>query len=92
MDDFRKNYKIPPDLIWRYVDNDAVIVSSETGKIRVLNGVGSFIWQLLVDHKDIEQIEAHMLEHYDISLEQARTDLQIFLAELGNKELVAWDE
>ena len=39
--------KIPrpdPNIIWRIVDDGAVLVSPQIGKVRVLNEVGTAIW------------------------------------------------
>ncbi|MFQ5398404.1 MAG: PqqD family protein [Anaerolineae bacterium] len=83
--------RIAPGLIWRQLDENTVIVSPEEGKVRVLNGVGSTIWQLLVEKRSKADIEAHLAAHYDVSPEKASEDLQAFLADLGRRGLIHWE-
>ena len=83
--------RIAPDLIWRLLDDDAVVVSPRVGKVRVLNGVATVIWKLLAEKKSVDEIETHLVAHYSVSLEQARQDLESFLSDLGERELVTWE-
>ncbi len=48
----------------------------------VLNDTGKFIWQCLASETTPEQIAQAMVEAFDVSLEQARTDVESFVAEL----------
>ena len=83
--------KIAPSLIWRLLDDDAVVVSPRVGKVHVLNGVGTIIWQLQADPKTIDEIKYYMVSHYDIALEQAHIDLQKFLNDLSDRGMVIWE-
>lgn len=85
--------KIPhlqSNLIWRQVDENTVVVTPQSGQMRVLNGVGSTIWQLLADGQAPEAIVAHLVAQYAVSAEQASTDLDKFLAELEERNLLQW--
>ena len=85
--------KIPhlkSDLIWRQVDENTVVVTPHSGQMRVLNGVGSTIWQLLVKNQTTEAIIAHLVAQYEVSAEQAGADLDKFLAELEERNLLHW--
>ena len=79
---------INPDLIWRQVDENTVVVTPQDGQMRVLNGVGSTIWQLLADNQPKEAIIAHLVAHYTVTAEQASTDLDKFLTELEDRNLL----
>jgi hypothetical protein len=82
--------QIVSDLVWQTIDDDAVVVSPQSGTIRVLNGIGTVIWLMLSEGEDPAQILAHLVEQYDVSLEQAQDDLQAFLNELQARELITW--
>ncbi|MCB9422914.1 MAG: PqqD family protein [Ardenticatenaceae bacterium] len=85
--------KIPhlqSNLIWRQVDENTVVVTPQSGQMRVLNGVGSVIWQLLTESQSHEAIIDHIVNRYGISPEQAGTDLDKFLAELEERNLLYW--
>jgi hypothetical protein len=79
---------INPTLIWRQVDENTVVVTPQSGQMRVLNGVGSTIWQLLADNQSKEAIIAHLVAHYTVSTAQASADLDNFLAELEERNLL----
>lgn len=84
--------RIAPDLLWRTLDDDAVIVSPRAGKVRVLNGIGTTIWKMLADGKQMEEIEAHLVAAYQTTIEQLRPDVEGFLAELASRDLLIWDK
>lgn len=81
---------IKSDLIWRQVDENTVIVTPQSGQMRVLNGVGSTIWQLLADNQPRETIIEHLVTHYAVSAKQAGADLDKFLADLEERNLLHW--
>jgi hypothetical protein len=83
--------QIDSQLIWRFLDDNAVVVSPSRGKVRVFNGVGTTIWKLLAEEKQVEEIEETIVDQYNVSPEQARTDLQTFLDELTEKGLLVWE-
>ena len=79
---------IAPQLIWRQLDGNVVIVLPRQGDIHVLNPIGTSIWQLLVERCSIADIERHLVTHYDVSEADARRDLAAFLADLTERELL----
>ncbi len=86
----KKTPHLKSDLIWRQVDENTVVVTPQSGKMRVLNGVGSLIWQLLSENQSREIILDHIVNRYDIPVEQAGADLDKFLAELEARNLLHW--
>jgi hypothetical protein len=83
--------RIAPGLLWRLLDDDAVVVSPREGQVRVLNGVGTVVWRLLAEQKGIDDIADYLVTHYGITLEQARNDLEKFMNDLGEREMVVWE-
>ena len=84
--------RIAPSLIWREVDDNSVIVTPQSGKMRVLNGVGSTIWRLLTEEQPIAAIAEQVTAQYNVSLEQAQSDLSRFLDDLTARGLLEWGE
>jgi len=74
--------QIKPELIWREVDNNTVIVSPEDGDVIVLSATGSIIWKMLADKKGVNEIESHLVNDYIVSAEKAKSDIQSFVQEL----------
>jgi hypothetical protein len=82
---------IHPELIWRLLDGEIVIVSPATGEIRVLNQVGAAIWQQLVTGSRVEEITNTLAQQYALSPQKAEADVCTFLDELTNRGLITWE-
>lgn len=80
--------QVTSGLISRVLDGNTVIVAPHVGKVRILNPVGSFIWQLLNEGQSRTQIESHLSQKYAISAEQAQQDLETFLTDLKQRGLL----
>ncbi|MBK8986047.1 MAG: PqqD family protein [Chloroflexi bacterium] len=83
--------QIDTSLTWRILDGDAVIVSPQTGKIRVLNQVGAFIWQRIVNGCTLADILDALVDHFGVSPQQAQRDLTLFIDDLMQRKLVFWE-
>lgn len=84
--------RIAPDIVWRLLDNNAVVVSPGEGEVRVLNAVGTAVWQLLVEDEDTSAIEFYLTANYDVSQERAHGDLLSFLESLTERGILVWDK
>jgi hypothetical protein len=78
------------NLIWRVLDDGVVVVSPQQGQVRVLNGVGTTIWELIDGRRTITDLEAALIAHYDVQPEQAGRDLRTFLEDLTERGLLVW--
>lgn len=78
-------------LIWHETDDGIVVVDPTEGKVRVLNGVASFIWRLVSENKAVSLIQQQLVQEYDVSAEQAESDVSSFLAQLEKQGLVAFE-
>ena len=76
---------------WQILDGDAIIVSPQTGKIRVLNQAGTFIWQMLVLDHNAAEIQDALVSNYAITPERAARDLQAFISDLSQRNLIFWE-
>jgi hypothetical protein len=79
-----------PDLIWREMKDGTVIISPDDGQVRVLNDVGTLVWQLLDGHKSVGDISNYVAEEYEISAADAVNDVEIFLQELDQRDILTW--
>lgn len=67
-----------------------IIVSPTTGRLRVLNPLGSSIWSLLDGSRTVEDIENALQQQFPhISPAKIRGDLIGFLSELMNRGLIS---
>ncbi|HAQ64162.1 MAG TPA: PqqD family protein [Ruminococcaceae bacterium] len=56
--------------------------------IMTLNDVGTFIWKLLENGADKQQILQAVLDEYDVDSERAEHDIAIYLEKLRSKDLI----
>lgn len=54
----------------------------------ILTEVGGFIWDLLPEAEDSEQIVAAVLDSYDVDEVTARADVAAFLAKLTELDII----
>lgn len=56
--------------------------------IMTLNDVGTFIWKLLENGADKQQILQAVLDEYDVDSNRAEHDIAIYLEKLRSKDLI----
>jgi hypothetical protein len=91
-EDFTSRPTITGEVIWRQLDDNAVLVSPSSGEVQVLNAVGTIIWRMLAKEQSITDIAAHLANNYQVSPIQAQQDVILFLQELHNRGLIVWPE
>ena len=72
----------------RAVGEDGVLVHLDSGRVIVVNEVGHYIVQMLEQPMSRKALVAALVNEFDVSAEQAETDIDTFLNELGNEQLV----
>ena len=78
-----------PDFLQQDVAGTKIIVptgtavTSFTGMITV-NNTGAYLWELLETEQTVDTLVDALLERYDVSQAQAKTDVVAFLKKLQN--------
>ena len=84
-----ERYPVPHNQVaGRIIDDEAVIVLSESGEVQVLNAVGARIWELADGSRSLAQIIEQIVREFDVSLEQATTDVVEFVGVLEREKVV----
>lgn len=83
---------LSPEVLFRELDGEAVMLDLETECYYGLDEVGTRIWQLFAQCGETEGVVTQMLAEYDVEEEQLRHDLAILLAELAEAGLIRLDE
>jgi len=86
-------YRKKPDIVTRGIAGETLLVPikgelADLQKVFVLQGVGEFIWGKIDGARDRDSIVQDILEVFDVDLETALQDLQIFIEELSRAGLV----
>lgn len=79
---------IDPDVIFRELDGEAVILHLGTGLYYGLDSVGTRMWQLLAEHRSVRRVFDMLVEEFDVSPETLRADLLRLIDDLHDRKLV----
>ncbi len=79
---------IDPDVVFRDLDGEAVILHLGTGLYYGLDPVGTRMWILLAEYGDLARVFAALREEFDVSPDTLRADLLRLVTELHEKGLV----
>ncbi len=74
----------------RTFSGEAVVISPTENVVRLLNPVGSRIWELADGTATAEAIAVSLTGEFAVELDHARTSVATFLAELDAKRLLTW--
>jgi hypothetical protein len=79
--------EIKKELLKREIAGDSFLIPIgksvyDTNGMFVLTELGSFIWDLLPEAKDAEDILQTVLTEYEVDEKTARTDIETFLSKL----------
>ena len=89
MKDFRiETISIAPGCVECAFGDGIAIFDTETNAYFSMNAVGQHVWSLLATPTPIDSLVAQVAEHYQISLERSRTDVQSLIDDLARHRLV----
>ena len=78
-----------PHATSRVYEGEAFVILPETSEYKILNGVGSRVWELVDGVRTPEEIAKVISAEYDVALETALVDVKEFLAELQANNMLA---
>lgn len=81
-----------PSTASRVFGSDAVVISPAENMVRMLNPVGSRIWQLTDGNNTVEDIAVTLTQEFEIDLPHARQSVAGFVEDLANRNLLDWSE
>jgi Coenzyme PQQ synthesis protein D (PqqD) len=82
-------YPIPkPGVIGKIVDNEAVVILTNQGQVKVLNEVGARIWELADGYRKISDIVKIMSDEFDGKFDMIEEDTLDFIDQLVSKGML----
>lgn len=82
-----------PDLFWREIDEEIVVLDGRTWEYLNLNRSGRALWKRLADGASELDLVELLAGIYDIDRQTAQVDVQAFLQMLEQKDLlVRWEQ
>lgn len=82
---------IPDDVLFRDLEGEAVILSTESGRYYGLDEVGTRMWNLLSQHGQIEPVYQALLAEYDVAEDRLQQDLLDLVDKLAAEGLLQVD-
>lgn len=70
------------EVIFQPLHDEMVLLNMKTQEYFGLDDVGAEMWNLLVQHGDVEQVAAILTERYDVDRETLRRDLVALIGRL----------
>jgi hypothetical protein len=75
----------------RVFSGEAVVITPAENVVRMLNPVGSRIWQLADGTHSNEEIAVVLTDEFDIDLDHARRSVATFLEDLAARGLLSYE-
>ena len=86
-----KRFSIPGDVACANVEDGAVVLHMGTKRYYSLNETGAAIWRLLEESVAIEEIPARLSASYDVTVDEARREVDALVDALEAKTLITVD-
>ena len=80
---------VQPSVIYRDVSGEIVLLDLQSGVYYGLDAIGSRMWQLLIEQRDVDEVCSIMVDEYETSSDVLRTDVDRLVSELAEKGLVS---
>jgi coenzyme PQQ biosynthesis protein PqqD len=77
-----------PQLAWREIDGEIVIISPEDSQVHELNETAALVWKSADGARTVEEIVAQIAAEYDVTHESAKQDVVELIAQLCEKQLL----
>ena len=82
-------YELTPDITWRDVDGELVVLDLIKGKYYTFNQVGTKIWQIIADDDyNLISFANDMVEKYEIKRQTVLEDIEKFLQKMISAKLI----
>jgi hypothetical protein len=85
---FSQRLTVAPDVLFRIVGDEAVLLNLKTEKYLGLDATGTRMWTVLSDAPSIQAAYDALLEEYDVPPDRLRQDLDAFLSKLLEHGLI----
>jgi hypothetical protein len=77
-----------PQLAWREIEGEIVIISPEDSQVHELNETAALVWKSADGAQSVDEIAAGMTAQYEVSLDRALADVAELIAQLREKQLL----
>jgi hypothetical protein len=76
------------NVIWREVDEEAVILNIDTNNYYTLNKIGTEIWKNIKSNNKLGDIVKKVMNRYEVNEKRLLKDIEKLAAALQNEDLI----
>ena len=80
-----------PDVVFRELEGEAVLLNLDTGMYFGLNATGVRMWQLIEQHRTLERVLASLEREFDAPATQLQAELLAWVSQLEQHGLLRRD-
>lgn len=80
---------IAPDVMFRHLNDEAVLLDLKSGRYFGLNDVGARTWQLILEHGQLSRVLAALQQEYAVERDAGERDLLELAGQLVERQLAA---
>ncbi len=80
--------RLPEQVVFTFVEQDAILLNTGTNKYFALDEVGARLWGLLSQGKSLRESHAALLEEYEVEPDRLEADLLELIGQLEENGLV----
>lgn len=81
-------YAVPEKVLIQKILDETVLLDTDKGEYFELNEMGSEMFHALKEHHDLAQVTSLVLDRYDISEDEVRSDLNTLITSLEAAGLI----
>jgi hypothetical protein len=78
---------IAPDVMFRNLNDEAVLLDLKTGTYFGLNDVGARTWELILEHGRLSQVADRLMQEFDVDRMAVERDLLVLAGQLVARQL-----
>jgi hypothetical protein len=79
---FLTRVEIAEDTIYQPLEDEVVLLNMKDQRYFGLNDIGSDMWKLLIEHKDVEPVVNLLCADYEVEEATVRSDLETLMRQL----------
>lgn len=80
--------KINEDVLFHNLEGGAVLLNTKSEEYFGLDDVGTSMWNALLETKSVEEAHQKLVDQYEIGADELYQDLQNWIKELADNELL----
>lgn len=85
-----KNHMVwADDIVWREIGEEIAVIEEDGVSVHILNKTAANIWKMCNGDYEIDEITTALCERFDVSPEEARTDILDTIEQLGSIGLLS---